>query len=335
MGKLDGKVALITGAGQGVGQGVAFALAKEGASVAVAGRTESKLVVTCNEIAERGGRAEPVLMDIADADSITGAVARTVELFGGVDILINNASLNPLGNVLDLTPERLADGLTSGPVATLRTMQACYPFMKERGGGAIINMVSSVAVRWDAAGYGGLRGREGIRPSPQSRGSMRMGRRRDPGQRGCSPRVVAGAAAVGRCTPGRGCRLCCRDSATEDRRLRNGHRNRGGFPGRPGCRVSDWSNNSARRRSVALGLRAGVVEGKHRRLGFGDRAAENETDQNGCQNQRGQNNEPDHPPHGFQYARTDLRRTRATAVGKAAAASKSAEHQSNSVLPVS
>lgn len=112
MGKLDGKVALITGAGQGVGQGVAFALAKEGASVAVAGRTESKLVVTCNEIAERGGRAEPVLMDIADADSITGAVARTVELFGGVDILINNASLNPLGNVLDLTPERLADGLT-------------------------------------------------------------------------------------------------------------------------------------------------------------------------------------------------------------------------------
>ncbi|QQM20571.1 SDR family oxidoreductase [Rhodococcus sp. P-2] len=155
MGKLDGKVALITGAGQGVGQGVALALAKEGAHIAVAGRTESKLVVTCNEITERGGRAEPVLMDIADADSITSAVARTVELFGGVDILINNASLNPLGNILDITPERLADGLTSGPVATLRTMQACYPFMKERGGGAIINMVSSVAVRWDAAGYGG------------------------------------------------------------------------------------------------------------------------------------------------------------------------------------
>ncbi|ERB54658.1 hypothetical protein N806_26405 [Rhodococcus sp. P27] len=166
MGKLDGKVALITGAGQGVGQGVAFALAKEGASVAVAGRTESKLVVTCNEITERGGRAEPVLVDIADAGSITAAVARTVELFGGVDILINNASLNPLGNVLDLTPERLADGLTSGPVATLRTMQACYPFMKEHGGGAIINMVSSVAVRWDAAGYGGYAAvKESVRAS--------------------------------------------------------------------------------------------------------------------------------------------------------------------------
>src|SRR3546814_13173691 len=89
VGKLDGKVALITGAGQGVGQGVAFALAKEGASVAVAGRPESKLVVTCNEIAERGGRAEPVLMDIADPDSIPAPVAPPVDLFGGGEIPIN------------------------------------------------------------------------------------------------------------------------------------------------------------------------------------------------------------------------------------------------------
>jgi NAD(P)-dependent dehydrogenase (short-subunit alcohol dehydrogenase family) len=155
VGKLDGKVALITGAGQGVGQGVAFALAKEGAHIAVVGRTESKLVDTCKEIVDRGGRAEPVLADVSDGDSITAAVDRTVELFGGVDILVNNASLNPLGNILDLTPEKLAAGLESGPVATLRTMQACYPSMKARGGGAIINMVSSVAVRWDASGYGG------------------------------------------------------------------------------------------------------------------------------------------------------------------------------------
>ncbi|MDI9917885.1 SDR family oxidoreductase [Rhodococcus sp. IEGM 1379] len=155
MGKLDGKVALITGAGQGVGQGVAFALAKEGASIAVVGRTESKLVDTCKEITDRGGRAEAVLADISDGESITAAVARTIKLFGGIDILVNNASLNPLGNILDLTPEQLSNGLESGPVATLRTMQACYPSMKARGGGAIINMVSSVAVRWDASGYGG------------------------------------------------------------------------------------------------------------------------------------------------------------------------------------
>ncbi|WP_430331688.1 SDR family NAD(P)-dependent oxidoreductase [Rhodococcus sp. ACT016] len=155
MGKLEGKVALITGAGQGVGQGVAFALAKEGARIAVSGRTESKLIDTCEAIAAFGGVAEPVVADVSDADDITRAVDTTAALFGGVDILINNASLNPLGPINDLKPEVLERAYNSGPVATLRTMQACYPYMKERGGGAIVNMVSSVAVRWDASGYGG------------------------------------------------------------------------------------------------------------------------------------------------------------------------------------
>lgn len=155
MGKLDGKVALITGAGQGVGQGVAFALAKEGARIAVSGRTESKLIETCEQISAFGGVAEPVVADISDADDITRAVETTTALFGGVDILVNNASLNPLGPIDDLKADLLERAYTSGPIAALRTMQACYPSMKERGGGAIVNMVSSVAVRWDASGYGG------------------------------------------------------------------------------------------------------------------------------------------------------------------------------------
>ncbi|MCL2533692.1 MAG: SDR family oxidoreductase [Nocardiaceae bacterium] len=155
MGKLEGKVALITGAGQGVGQGVAFALAKEGARIAVSGRTESKLIDTCEAIAAFGGVAEPVVADVSDAGDITRAVDTTAALFGGVDILVNNASLNPLGPINDLKPDVLERAYTSGPTAALRTMQACYPYMKERGGGAIVNMVSSVAVRWDASGYGG------------------------------------------------------------------------------------------------------------------------------------------------------------------------------------
>ncbi|MDH6281658.1 SDR family NAD(P)-dependent oxidoreductase [Prescottella agglutinans] len=155
MGKLEGKVALITGAGQGVGQGIAFALAKEGARIAVSGRTESKLIDTCEAIAAFGGVAEPVVADVSDAEDITRAVDTTAGVFGGVDILVNNASLNPLGPINDLKPDLLERAYTSGPVAALRTMQACYPHMKERGGGAIVNMVSSVAVRWDASGYGG------------------------------------------------------------------------------------------------------------------------------------------------------------------------------------
>lgn len=164
MGKLDGKIALITGAGQGVGQGIAFALAKEGAAIAVVGRTESKLIETCESIRGFGARAEPIVADIADAGQITAAVDAVVALFGGVDILVNNASLNPLGPVLDLDPDVLAAGLNSGPVATLRTMQACYPHMKARGGGAVVNMVSAVAVRWDASTYGGYAAvKEGVR----------------------------------------------------------------------------------------------------------------------------------------------------------------------------
>lgn len=155
MGKLDGKVALITGAGQGIGQGVALALAREGALIAVTGRTESKLDDTVRQIREVGGTAEALVCDISDLDRITATVDRTVELFGGVDILVNNASLNPLGPVLDLTPQLMEDAYRSGPIAALHAMQTVHPIMKARGGGAIVNMVTSAAVRWDMSGYAG------------------------------------------------------------------------------------------------------------------------------------------------------------------------------------
>jgi NAD(P)-dependent dehydrogenase (short-subunit alcohol dehydrogenase family) len=155
MGKLDSKVALITGAGQGVGQGVAFALAREGAAIAVLGRTEAKLVETVEKIRGFGGAAEAVVCDIADTAEITEAVERTVELLGRVDILVNNASLNPLGPLLDLTPSLMEKAYRTGPIAALHAMQTVYPLMKARGGGSIVNMVSSAAVRWDMSGYGG------------------------------------------------------------------------------------------------------------------------------------------------------------------------------------
>ncbi|MGU3582215.1 SDR family NAD(P)-dependent oxidoreductase [Rhodococcus sp. C26F] len=153
--KLDGRVALITGAGQGIGQGVAFALAREGVAIAVAGRTESKLIDTAEQIRAFGGTAEPVVCDIADPDAIAAAVDRTVRAFGGVDVLVNNASFNPLGPLLDLKPAVLEKAYRSGPLAALHAMQLVHPIMKERGGGSVVNMVTSAAVRWDASGYGG------------------------------------------------------------------------------------------------------------------------------------------------------------------------------------
>ncbi|YCN57392.1 SDR family NAD(P)-dependent oxidoreductase [Rhodococcus erythropolis] len=154
MGKLEGKVALITGAGQGIGQGIALALAKEGAVIAVAGRTESKLHTTCGLLADIGARGEAVVCDVSKKDDITAAVDRTVELFGGIDILVNNANDCKPGPLLSVLDEDFERSFATGPLATLRMMQASYPHMNSRGGGVIINMVTSAAVRWDASNYG-------------------------------------------------------------------------------------------------------------------------------------------------------------------------------------
>lgn len=154
MGKLEGKVALITGAGQGIGQGIALALAKEGAVIAVAGRTESKLHTTCGLLADIGVRGEAVVCDVSKKDDITAAVDRTAELFGGIDILVNNANDCKPGPLLSVLDEDFERSFATGPLATLRMMQASYPHMNSRGGGVIINMVTSAAVRWDASNYG-------------------------------------------------------------------------------------------------------------------------------------------------------------------------------------
>lgn len=150
--KLQGKVALITGAGQGVGQGIAYALAAEGAVVAVAGRTLSKVEATAAEIVNRGGRALALQCDVKNADSMAACVAAVVEQLGGLNILVNNAQEVPLGALNDTSDAAFSAGWESGPLATFRLMKLCYPHLK--GGGNIVNFGSSAAKRWDAAGYG-------------------------------------------------------------------------------------------------------------------------------------------------------------------------------------
>ena len=154
MGILDGKVAIVTGAGQGIGRGISHALAKEGAAIAVMGRTESKLDKTVAEIEEFGGRAIPVRCDVAVAEDITAAVERTVAELGGVDILVNNANDSKPGPLLDVVDEKFEKAFASGPMATLRFMRACHPHMVARGGGSVVNIVTAAAVRWDASNYG-------------------------------------------------------------------------------------------------------------------------------------------------------------------------------------
>ncbi len=154
MGILDGKVAIVTGAGQGVGQGIALALAKEGAYLVVAGRTESKVLRTRDMIAERGGEALALACDVCNPADIAQTIDRALHAFGGIDILVNNAQTVHLGPLDDLDDVKFTDTFDSGPFATFRFMKAVHPHLKARGGGHIVNLATAAAERWDARGYG-------------------------------------------------------------------------------------------------------------------------------------------------------------------------------------
>ncbi len=154
MRSLSGQVAIVTGAGQGVGQGIALALASEGVAVAVLGRTAAKLEATCELIRERGVRAEPFTCDVLKTETIPGVVDQVVAAFGGVDILVNNAYSGSYGPLLSMDDRAFQKGFVSGPFAAFAFMKACHPHMKARGGGNIINLVSSSMVRWDPSTYG-------------------------------------------------------------------------------------------------------------------------------------------------------------------------------------
>lgn len=154
MGQLSGKVALITGAGQGVGQGIALAMAKAGASVVVTGRTLEKLEKTVAAITACGGAAFATSCDVKSPDDLARIVGETVGKFAGLDILVNNAQEVPLGPLLDISDEGFSAGFDSGPLASLRLMKLAHPHMIARGGGMVFNFVSSAMIRWDMAAYG-------------------------------------------------------------------------------------------------------------------------------------------------------------------------------------
>ena len=152
MGKLDNKVAIVTGASSGVGRGVAKVLAQNGAKVCACARRMEKLEELAEEVRAFGGEVLPIACDVTDPAQIHNVVEQCVSHFGGVDILVNLAQGAMLYRPLvDVDQEYALLAYKSGALASLLFMQECFPHMKEKGYGRIINTAS-------AAGYDGSPG---------------------------------------------------------------------------------------------------------------------------------------------------------------------------------
>jgi len=148
MKRLEGKVAIITGAGRGIGRATAKLLAAEGAKVAVLSLTPSNVDAVVADIEAAGGTALGIAIDVSDADAIKPAIDTVLATWGGIDILVNNAFDASVvqSSVLDLSVEQLQRNFDTGPIAFLRMMQAAYPHLKTSGEGRIINFGSMAGV---------------------------------------------------------------------------------------------------------------------------------------------------------------------------------------------
>jgi NAD(P)-dependent dehydrogenase (short-subunit alcohol dehydrogenase family) len=147
-GRLEGKVAIITGAGSGIGRVAAGLFAAEGASVVVADVVEEAARATVDTIAGRGGRATAVGVDVTDETQVNDMVSTALADFGGLHVLFNNAGIFPGddGGVLD-TPTSTWDRVMEVNLKGVWLgCKAALPVMTEGGGGSIVNVASFVAL---------------------------------------------------------------------------------------------------------------------------------------------------------------------------------------------
>ena len=145
MKRLDGKVALVTGATAGIGETVARLFAQEGAAVVITGRRKEQLEKVAREIERAGGRAVPVPGSVTDEAHARSAVSQAVRSFGKLHILVNNAGLGEFSGLIHETEDAVWEKLLAvNLTGAFRVTRAAIPEMLKAGGGSIVN-VSSIA----------------------------------------------------------------------------------------------------------------------------------------------------------------------------------------------
>ncbi|WP_298195545.1 SDR family NAD(P)-dependent oxidoreductase [Novosphingobium sp.] len=162
---LQGKVAMVTGAGQGIGEAIALAFAEAGARVLITGRTQAKLDRVADRIRANGGEVAAFAAQAGDPCQSVATVDRAIDAWGRVDVLVNNA--HTFTDHLALDDPRMEANckidLQSGFFGSLQLMQACYPHMVRQGGGSIINFGSDFGLRCEPGFLAYAASKEAIR----------------------------------------------------------------------------------------------------------------------------------------------------------------------------
>jgi 3-oxoacyl-[acyl-carrier protein] reductase len=140
--KLAGRVALVTGASQGIGHACALALAREGASLAIAARNQPKLDELVSQIAANGGKAAAFVMDVADEDQVKAGIKSALAQFGKIDILVNNAGITRDQLVMRMKRADWDSVLNTNLTSAYLCIQSVIPSMLKQRWGRIINIAS-------------------------------------------------------------------------------------------------------------------------------------------------------------------------------------------------